>query len=868
MSQPTATHPSAAAADDPTALLLHRVLRHLPLPDHLKFLQACTSFRRILGSETSPAAACRVLRPAIEAAVGQARGSRDLEMRMLVRLMAIGTPVAAAVLTAAARVHTDLLACLCGVWRKGPDGGGRRPPTVLWECCNDELVAEVAGRSGKWMERSSSSKPDLGVHQVCATAPKMLCIFHRRWLENVLKFMFADPSYDFHGVDHKALTQLISLAFHCRNPRLIASPLLEKLERMGVVSARPLPHAPAFDDFPRPPPGGPAIPPPAETQPRVYLDYEAAADASRVEKARKLCLQHLWRGAIAQNWDELLDHLLLRYRLPMAMLNSFFREACSEGRIALALRIVEVHRAAVDPDEFENRALCLAIQERREEMVRLLLWIGRQGIERHSDGMNVDAPTVAPWLQVLRKHFEDAARRPAADPNILRITLSGLRVAAYHPTPLDPTYPRRHPLRLAASHGTVALLNLLAHAAGGWRVLSHNDNGTSSALILHHDIQLAGGSDHVLRGLEDLLLDACRNPDPTVARFLVSHMRTSLRTDPPDTSGDPESLFVTTLSECLVVACNAPNPDAALGVCRCLLFETEDAETAGPAGTGDLVASPALHNGRALSVAAERGHEAVVELLLADPRLPTAALYPTLVAACRVAHDGIVGRLLARRDMDLHDDPGMSYVQSLERDEMHTIIASGGGGAVGVGHPLLTAAIADGRVAVMRVLLEDPRVDAGGAMTALQLACASDNPDMVAAVLSAPRYMEAFKATLEGRETGSVDEDASVTHTETVQMLTRFVVEAVVGFRRRWLKEGPVAETAASANEKMEEERKMLGVFKRFLMSGLVDPEAMMEAVGKEALGKEWMDAVDVFVGNVELEEGGQAKRRVRFTAE
>ncbi|KAJ3097217.1 hypothetical protein HDU96_000459 [Phlyctochytrium bullatum] len=212
------------------------------------------------------------------------------------------------------------------------------------------------------------------------------------------------------------------------------------------------------------------------------------------------CLLAMWNEAFLQKWDSLLDHMLLSHRIPG--LGKIFRQACREGRTALAMTILEEH--VNDHDD----TLSLAVE--REETVELLLWMDRKGIPE-SNGSEMDATVVvAPWLKHIRSKLEDMARRPSADPTTLHVTLSGIRAAAHYPLVFDPVHPRRAPLRQAAGRGDT-----------------------------EHPYPARSGG-----------------------RFLVDKIRHSLRTA-PRSRADHAAHFVKALSLCLETACSLRRPKEA-----------------------------------------------------------------------------------------------------------------------------------------------------------------------------------------------------------------------------------------------------------------------------------------------------------------
>ncbi|KAJ3096474.1 hypothetical protein HDU96_000760 [Phlyctochytrium bullatum] len=144
-----------------SALLLHRVMRYLAVEDHLALFETCSALRRILTTETGPSVACSVFPQAVDRAVSIIKIAQPWEVRlylrkplfMLLRIMAFNTAVAAAVLMAAVaaneQVCSELLLYLCRVSQHGPHVDLARPPKVLWDCCNDELVLAAINRKRK-----------------------------------------------------------------------------------------------------------------------------------------------------------------------------------------------------------------------------------------------------------------------------------------------------------------------------------------------------------------------------------------------------------------------------------------------------------------------------------------------------------------------------------------------------------------------------------------------------------------------------------------------------------------------------------------------------------------------------------------------
>ncbi|KAJ3097218.1 hypothetical protein HDU96_000460 [Phlyctochytrium bullatum] len=830
-------------------LLLHKVMCHLALEDHLVLFQTCTAFRRILATETNPTAACKVFPQAVSTILHHlrlndhernlchvtnmthlyVRPENNKEIHLLVRIMAIGAPVAAAVVSAGFWWRLDLFCVLCRVWRGVEEHPlSLRPPEFVWDCCNDEVVMAAMNRKRRrglaGYNYDRKKRPASGSQEI---PPYMPCIKHRQWLEHVLSVMFSHQCYDIQ--ETLDLDRLVRLARHC-NPSLIAAHLLGMLERIGVVSASPSPLAPAFDPFPKPPP-----PQTGEPSPDVHLGD------SEKGQVGALCLLALWKEAFLQHWDSLLDHLLLRYRLPW--LGDCFREACKEGRTALAMRIVEVRGAWLDLYEVHwDNPLSLAMKHNHDETLHFLLWIGRKGIGSDLDSESADV-AIPPWLQRVRSKLEESARRLSTHPTTLRVTLSGIRATANHPVAIDPAKSNRAPLRCAASKGTVSTLNLLAHAAGGWQALANIDG--TNAPIVHDDLHMANHvrGTHLLRGLEDLLFEACRCGHPSVVRFLVDKIRHALRTGPTDP--DRAALFVKTLSVCLEMACHRSSSKEAatvLETCRYLLFETEEDEDGPPsASPHPLVASPSFRESSAFCVAAGHGHEAVVSLLLPHPHLSAAALYRALAMACESNLDHIVSLLLTHPSLDVNLDTRNFYRPSRRTtDDISSILDEPrDDGAIRAGHFLVSAAIVKGHVRTLRMLLQDPRFDAGSALLALKLACKSEKPEMVVEVLAAERYAEVFRT--EGGDT-SID-------SEIVKTLTEFAIEMVVDFWESDASFLPTAHLQSFKEEIMQKERETFDMLKRLLLSGWVDPMPVKNAiVDKTKLGKPWQDAVDFFI--------------------
>ncbi|KAJ3096473.1 hypothetical protein HDU96_000759 [Phlyctochytrium bullatum] len=519
------------------------------------------------------------------------------------------------------------------------------------------------------------------------------------------------------------------------------------------------------------------------------------------------------------------------------------------------MRILEVQGNSVQLGPFADYTVRSAIEKGHEEMLLFLLWIGRKGVEDNTNGHIVDGESgsvvVAPWLQYVRTKLEVSSRRPSPSHNTLRITLPGISASAHTAAKIniDAVNLSRKLIREAHSNfdNTLTILNLIAHAAGGWHVLS-NHNGTNM-LIAHHDIRIEG-SDHVLHGLEDLLFFGCKNGKPATAKFLIDKIRNMYRMEPArardgDTASNQIAHFITSLSECLEAACSRENEDEVLEICRCLLYESQEDEILAFEGNANnrslLVASLSLRHGKALSDAAARGMVLVTDLLLSQPSLPAAALYPALVKACFAGHETIISRILTRTDVDLPAAPRRVFFyerKGIDHIWMNRIIAeanqSGDNGDVAfkLGHPPVSLAIAFGYNGVLKLLLADRRVDAGGGMTALRLACASGSPEMVLEVLSVDRYVKVFRAVGVG-DTPT----PSGPNPELVQLVTKFVLDMV----------------ARLGHLDMEEESIHFGKFKRFLLTGLPDLVTLKDALAEKLIGREWMDALDLFLGGYQL---------------
>ncbi|KAJ3093468.1 hypothetical protein HDU96_002267 [Phlyctochytrium bullatum] len=364
------------------------------------------------------------------------------------------------------------------------------------------------------------------------------------------------------------------------------------------------------------------------------------------------------------------------------------------------------------------------------------------------DTESLSAPP-APWLQLIPSKLEEFTQRPSINPDAFRITLSVIYAAAHQPEAIDPVFPQRRPIRESAAKGTMNILSLLAHAAGGWHALSHQA-GTNSP-IAHHDVRI-NTSNHVLHGLEDLLYFACKMGEPAMVRFLASkirhlHRMALLHAMDGDAANSRAELFVRTLSECLITASERNNDKDALEICKCLLFESEEDEIGGisghPANQCPLVASLSLGYGKALSEAAKRGLNSVVDLFLSHPSLPTIQPLTALIHACIGAHEGVVSRMISRSDINLRMPPVHIYLGTRgKNDPVHGILTEAdriNKEGKRLGHAMVSSAVWGGHVGVLRVLLADSRIDAGVGITALKLACGSKNPEMVLEVLSIDR---------------------------------------------------------------------------------------------------------------------------------
>ncbi|KAJ3108690.1 hypothetical protein HDU96_007449 [Phlyctochytrium bullatum] len=853
-------------------LLFHKVMCYLAVEDHIALFQTCTAFRRILATETGPSVACLVFPQAVANVVRNlVNNEREYEMRTLKRAnlyvhplennqfknlihaMAINTSVAAAVLLTACSQVPNLFLCLCKVWRSEQldhyyQYSRLQPLTSLWQCSDDEMVLAAMKRKRKRgstddvhdMEHSSSFEVfDRGANPDSPTASRTLCAHHCQWLESVLSLIFAHPAYEVKVT--KSFESLVYLANLCRNPRFIATHLLGKLERSGVLSACPSALPPLFDSFPQPP------------QPQIGpISQHVHLNGSGTSPIGTACLQRLWHDASSQQWDPLLDHLLLRYRLPDP--SKLFREACSEGRTALAMRILEVRGASVDPAESDNTPLRLAIDGKHEETVQFLLWIGRKAMDNFENPSDsVDAP---PWLQYIRYKLEESARWPSTNRYTLRVTLSGIRTTAHYPVFINPVHRRREPIRQAASKGTLTILNLLAHAAGGWHALSRAQvNGTEQPIV-HLDLQVGENARHRLRGLEDLLWEACQKGEPATVRFLVSKIRHSIRAarlapvGHENTNGDPERLFVRTLSECLLKTCHRPAIEAAavLDICRCLLFESVEDEASPPSKSDDrLVASPAIHGGQVLLTATDNGHEAVVSLLLSHVDLPATLIGRALVRACVMDFEGIASRLLALPDIELHGDFPTFFHEMVRLGEYITNITgeTRDDGAARGGHLLVTTTIILGHTRALKVLLDDPRIDPGSALTALKLACKSKKLGTVVEVLSAKRYAEVFQAWREGGDPPiSLD-----LQKEIVAIVTKYAADMAVNY---WENEAAVVNRLPVPDPTLKEKasakgREIFDILKRLLMTGWVQPLALKFMLIWKTKLQSWHDAVDLY---------------------
>ncbi|KAJ3104322.1 hypothetical protein HDU96_008976 [Phlyctochytrium bullatum] len=842
--------------------LMHRIMQHLSLEDHLNLFQTCHAFRHILAEETGPGVAMELFKVAmikvgkmeqeryerLRRVEEQNRGIRSSGVlslsfvdhqqfeaapldekerafsKTLVRLMTISAPIGAAVLVRMSSKWCPILFdTMCGVWKRGPQCQDVRTATSSWwECCNN---------TNDEVDHSTTSSMDDGVDQVCATESKMLCKYHRRWFQDVLLTIlqhpcyFSDPSKPEQQI--WKLRKLVEISVHCRNPAFIPTHLLAQLESSGVLQAKPSSLPPAFDFFPAPPAKAPT-------------DNDTPVPLQKSEPDNGLqCLSQLVRIAFDKEWDPLLDHLLLRYSPTQSQLNDLFQQACNVGRVAVAMRILEVRGHTVT----HNAALCTAVEKGNEGIVRFLLWIGRKGTE--------DA--APPWLQSVRVKLEEAAAQPITNPRALRVTAEGIRAAAHHGYSINPLYPKSRPVRLAVTDGNFTNLNLLVDAIGGWRALSRVDgNETIHRSFVHKDLVFPG-SQHVPRGLEDLLMLACSAGRPAMARFFAAKIRESHRADPDpmdaDTATDPTALFVTTLSECLVLACDLPNQNDALEIYHALVGDAGDDGASPP--SRPLVASPSLRDGHAFLAAVERGHDAIVALLLADPRLPLSALNPGLAAACHRGHARVVAQLLARPEVD----PQVAAAIPGGNRNAHAVLSAdvGYGGTNADMHPLLTSAIAGGHAETVEVLAADPRIDpVGGSGMALRLACAACDPELVLTLVGSQAYLRAFGQSEEASE----ESLSALQRSKLLELLTQFVADVVIGFRDKpTKKEGGKGDGKDAAKDKAEgtdkeaeSAEKWLEFLKRFLAIAFFDPTTLSNIILRTAVKKGWVEAVELLM--------------------
>ncbi|KAJ3103504.1 hypothetical protein HDU96_009237 [Phlyctochytrium bullatum] len=520
------------------ALVLHKVMRYLDLEDHLLLFQTCSAFRRIIATETGPATARSIFIPSISKRPSDMHPKAyEIELKVLVRVMAFCTAAAAAVLTAPSECDFhDIFKCMCPIYEYGPTADLDKPPEYLWECCDDEAVLATMSRKRK------------------------------RDLES--------PEERF----------LMSF---------FVTELLPELERHGWVSPDPSSLPPAFDFMPEP-------------SHRNALG-KALHQPNRADPLGRAWADELLEAAYHSGLDPLFDHLLLRYRPSFAILKALFRDACQEALTALAMRIIEVRGDIVDLADEDNSTLVDTVTVGHIEPIEFLLWIGRRGMDIASD----DTGTVpVPWLQTIRDNFESLSRRPSNNQNF-RVTLSGMRAAASHRTIVSPLYPRRILLRAGVANRNPAVIDLLVDTAGGWQAFLEDD-------VLHEDI--VWSFDHDMQGAEDLLVMACIRGYPAVAKHIVEKIRAFLRHRSDLSAVDADdriTCFVTTLSICLVTVTAVRNSeDDSLSFAKCLLFEESETVSSKLDSYRRLVASPAFLDGMALQYATERGHEAVVALLL------------------------------------------------------------------------------------------------------------------------------------------------------------------------------------------------------------------------------------------------------------
>ncbi|KAJ3117997.1 hypothetical protein HDU96_004451 [Phlyctochytrium bullatum] len=617
------------------------------------------------------------------------REVKKAAIRSLVPLMSINTYVAAAFLTLTPSSCSTLFETLCKEPKAGP--GRHDDPKrslLLWECSdakdpneaedsingdgNGNLVgsgrdesmanrnslralADVRNGSDETSDVNGSSSTDNGVDQLCATGINKLCNHHRRWFQKVFRNIFNYQCYLKYSVESnwqdEDVRMLVKISSHVQDTSRLALNLLPKLEHSGYLTPELSPLPRAFDFFPTPNyknrPGTPLL----ISQP--------------VKPVGEKCLSELLRMAIDRGWDPLLDHMLLCYRLGEKRSFDLFEHACKTGRVELAMRILEVYGDLVNTTGEHNKILCTAVEKGSEEMVAFLVWIGRRGTEN----VAADGTVTPPWLAQIETKLREAATDSVSKPSTLCITDTGIRAAALHGHTIDPLHPESRPVRRAVVNRHQSILSVLVNAAGGWRALSRVDGGsTFNRPFVHHDMPFPG-SNHVPRGLEDLLMLACSKGCPDMAKFLAAKIRASHRADSGttdvDIANDPTALLVTTLSECLVMACDRSDHTDAYEICTTLLSDTGD--DGGPPPSRPLVADPSLREWQAVRKAVERGHDGVVSLILASLRLPTSVLNPALfvrtlseclVMACDLTDHTAAYKICTTLLSDTGDDGG------------------------------------------------------------------------------------------------------------------------------------------------------------------------------------------------------------------
>ncbi|KAJ3110906.1 hypothetical protein HDU96_006159 [Phlyctochytrium bullatum] len=765
------------------ALILHKVMEHLVIEDHLALFQTCSTFRRIIALETGPAVACSIFPAAVskvleKLAVDDVDGGPlpSTQMTLLIRIMAFNTASAAAVLVTAAGEYKDinLFDFLCSVFEEGPDADPKKPPEFLWECCNDAELLTAASRKRKRESAEDSDLdtqtfdlffPDDGVDSINAIASGTLCTYHRRWLQSVMLIILTHPCFTKNGI---MVSDLVEICLGCRNSKFLVTYLLPELERGGSVSLDPCSLPPAFDFMPE------------SLYPKSH--GKAVNQSYGVDIVVEDVTDELFWAVYESGLDPLLDQILLRYRPSFSMLNDVFREACKGGYTTVAMRILEVRGDMLDLADEENGALEDSVSAGHHETVEFLLWIGRKGMD--SDSAN---GSPASWLQSIRSNLEELAAKPGKG-NEFSITLSGIRAAADHPAIINPLIPRRMPIRRSASKTDPSTLYLLVDAAGGWQSLLEND-------VVHDDIPFII-ADGEAQGAEDLLLLACKEGSPTVAKDVVEKMRGFLRSRYDLATADAVeriTRFETALSVCLCFALRDSEEDT-LSIVKCLLFESSEAEITvpqvDPLSHRRLIASPAFRDGMALQGACSRGQQAVVSLFLADPRLTSSARNKALARACHKRRTTLVAQLLAHPGIDPH-----RAGQELKQMCFEEAVLFGSTQPLTTkvalflethqaSNPLLSCAIFIGDIRLIVTLLADPRIEPGG-VTPLKMACILKAPEILEELLSSDRYLKILHELPWGRDAMNSNEDGEADHqtsTSLADTISCFFAEHVLGF--------------------------------------------------------------------------------------